>query len=343
MTKALLLNSPTAKFERGEIQRRALRADDVRLEIQYSGICHSDIHQGREEWFESIFPMVPGHEMVGIVTEVGSDVTKFKVGDRAGVGVFIDSCGTCDFCASGYDQYCSTGRIEAYNAKDYEGNVTYGGYSNEIVAKESFTQRVPTNLEISATAPLLCAGITVYSPLRHWQAGPGKKVAVIGLGGLGHMAVKFAHAMGADVTVIGMSESKKADALRMGAKDYVIGTEENLENLKLNFDLIINASSASLDIDLVLSTLTVDGTLVYVGLPPEDQKFSPFSVADKRRSIAGSNTGSMAETQEMLDFCGEHGIVSDVEIVTADEVDEAWDRVVASDVRYRFVIDTSTI
>ena len=343
MTKALLLDTPTSKFKRGEIVRRELNPDDIRVEIHYSGICHSDIHQGREEWFESIFPMVPGHEMVGVVTEIGSDVKKFSVGDRAGVGVFIDSCGTCESCVTGYDQYCFTGRIEAYNAKDYQDNVTYGGYSKEIVVREFFAHHVPENLDISATAPLLCAGITVYSPLKNWGAGTGKKVAVIGLGGLGHMAVKFAHAMGADVTVLGMSESKKADAIRMGAKDYVIATEENLKNLRFNFDLIINASSASLDIDLVLSTLTIDGTLVYVGLPPEAQKFSPFSVADKRRSIAGSNTGSMAETQEMLNFCGEHGITSDVEVINADDVDAAWDRVVASDVKYRFVIDAKTI
>lgn len=344
MTKALILNSPQAKFETGEITRRPVGPNDIRVDIHYSGICHSDIHQGRQEWFESIYPMVPGHEMIGYVSEVGSEVKKFKVGDKAGVGVFIDSCGECEYCTTGYDQYCITGRIEAYNARDYEGNVTLGGYSSEVVVKDFFAHHIPENLPMDAAAPLLCAGITVYSPLRHWGAGPGKKVAIMGLGGLGHMAVKFAAAMGAEVTVLGRSEAKRDDALRFGAKDYVLTTDpEALKALRNSFDLIINAASGSADIDSLTKMLRVDGSLVYVGLPPEDQTFSPFSLVAERKSVAGSNTGSMAETQEMLNFCGEHDIVSDIELISADQVDAAWDRVVEADVRYRFVIDTKTI
>lgn len=344
MTKALILNSPTAKFTTAEITRRELGPTDIKVDIHFSGICHSDIHQGRQEWFESIYPMVPGHEMIGYVTEIGSEVSKFKVGDKAGVGVFIDSCGSCEYCTTGFDQYCITGRVEAYNARDYQDNVTYGGYSSEVVVKDFFAHHIPDNLPMDATAPLLCAGITVYSPLRNWGAGPGKKIAILGLGGLGHIAVKLAAAMGAEVTVLGRSEAKRADAIRFGAKDYVLTTDEDaMQGLRNSFDLIINAASGSADIDALTKMLRVDGTLVYVGLPPEDQSFSPFSLVAERKSVAGSNTGSMAETQEMLNFCGEHNIVSDIELISAAEVDAAWDRVVAADVRYRFVIDTKTI
>jgi uncharacterized zinc-type alcohol dehydrogenase-like protein len=317
----------------------------VAIDIRYSGICHSDIHQVRDEWFEGIFPMVPGHEIVGEVTEVGGSVTKFKVGDRVGVGVFVDSCGTCGPCMQGHENYCRTGFVPTYNGRHYDGEETYGGYAKQVVVNEDFVLKVPENIDYAASAPLLCAGITVYAPLKHWQVGPGKKVGIMGLGGLGHMAVKFAVAMGAETYVLGHSSSKAQDAKDFGAKEYLM-TTEIFETHKDFFDVILNTTSTDLEVDSLLGMLKVGGSLVNVGLPGNKQEYDPFSLASGMRSIAGATTGSIASTQEMLDFCGEHDIVSTIELVDASDpkaIDDAYARVVNSDIRYRFVIDASTI
>lgn len=342
-TSALMAPAPSAPFERGTITRRALRSDDVLIEIAYVGICHSDIHNARDEWAPGTYPMVPGHEIAGIVTGVGSAVTNFKTGDRVGVGCFVDSCGECDACVSGEEQFCNR-KTMTYNSKDVEGNITYGGYSTHIVVREHYVLRIPEALSLESAAPLLCAGITTYSPLRHYNTGPASRVAVIGMGGLGHMAVQYAHAMGAHVTVISQTRSKEADGRRFGADDYRAMSEPGtLQALRANFDLIINTVSADIDITALLHTLRLDGTLVFVGLPVDPQAFQVSALTSRRRSIAGSNIGGIRETQEMLDFSAEHDIAAQVEVITADDVTQAFDRVVNSDVRYRFVIDVSTI
>ena len=324
---------------------RELTSDSVAINIKYSGICHSDIHQVRDEWFEGIFPMVPGHEIVGEVTAVGDAVTKFKVGDRVGVGTFVDSCGSCDPCKRGMENYCRTGNVQTYNGRHYDGEESYGGYAKDVVVKEHFVLKVPENLDYAAAAPLLCAGVTVWSPLKHWKVGPGMKVAIMGLGGLGHMAVKFAAAMGAETYVLGHSPNKAQDAKDMGATEYLI-TSESFESHKDTFDVILNTVSADIELDSLLDMLKVGGTLIYVGVSGNKQSFHPFSLITGLKSIAGANTGSISGTQEMLDFCGEHNIVSTIEMVDASDpkaIDEAYARVVGSDIRYRFVIDASTI
>lgn len=345
--KALLVNESNAPLTRGTIERRALRSNDVRIAIQYSGICHSDVHQARSDWGADIFPMVPGHEIIGKVVEVGSAVTKFKVGDTAGVGVFVDSCGECDACLSNQETYCDKGPVGSYNAYAYDGSVEYGGYASEIVTQESFVLHIPDGVDLAEAAPLLCAGITVYSPLRHWNAGPGKKVAILGMGGLGHLAVKFAVAMGAEVTVLGHSLKKKDDALAFGAVDYrSTADKQTFKDLAKKFDFILNTTSADISIDHLLSLIKLDGALVFVGLPENSQTFNVFSVTTSRRSISGSQVGGQVEIQEMLDFAAEHKIGASIELLDATDVDEinrAWDRVVSADVRYRFVIDASTI
>ncbi|NBU23485.1 MAG: NAD(P)-dependent alcohol dehydrogenase [Actinobacteria bacterium] len=344
-TRSLVAKAPGAKFEKAEMPLRALHENAVAIKILYSGICHSDIHQARDEWFEGIFPMVPGHEIVGEVTEVGSKVSKFKVGDRVGVGTFVDSCRECEYCQKGMENYCLRGNVQTYNGRHYDGEPTYGGYAQDIVVDQNYVVTVPKSLDPAAAAPLLCAGITLYSPLKHWRVGPGMRVAILGLGGLGHMGVKFAKAMGAEVYVLGHSAAKKADAIRFGAKDYLI-TTDSFESHRNFFDVIVNTISADLDVDALLGMLKVGGSLVNVGLPGNHQSYNPFSIIGGLKSIAGANTGNIKDTQEMLDFCGEHNIVSDVEIVNASDaqaVDDAYQRVVASDVRYRFVIDASTI
>lgn len=328
------------------IERREVGTNDVRIAIKFAGICHSDIHQGRGGWGEAIFPMVPGHEIAGVVVEVGSSVTKFAVGDRVGVGVGVNSCRTCANCQRGLEQYCATGMVMTYNDQDRygDGDVTYGGYSQEVVVNEDYVLRIPDGLELDVAAPLLCAGITTYSPLRHWQAKPGTSVAVVGLGGLGHVAVKFAAAMGANVTVLSQSLSKKDDGLAMGAHDYRATSDpQTFTDLAGCFDLIINTVSAPLNVNSYLNLLATDGTMVYLGLPEEDVSFNIFSLISNRRSLSGSTIGGIAETQEMLDFAAEHNLGADIELIAAGQVNEAWDRVVASDVRYRFVIDTATI
>jgi uncharacterized zinc-type alcohol dehydrogenase-like protein len=328
-----------------EFDRREVGAHDVALDIAYSGICHSDIHQAREEWGPAIFPMVPGHEIAGTVTSVGSSVTKFKVGDKIGVGVFVDSCRTCENCVAGLQQYCLDGMTGTYNQLERDGKtVAMGGYSNRFVIKEDYAVHIPANLPLEGVAPLLCAGITLYSPIKHWKVSPGKKVAVMGLGGLGHMGVKFAVAMGADVTVLSHSPHKKDDALAMGAHHFIATDDESVFTTHAkSFDVILNTVSAEIDIDKYISLLKLNGTLVVIGLPGKPYAVNVGTLLNGRRGIAGSMIGGIPELQEMLNFCGEKNIVSDVEVIKADYINEAYERTVASDVKYRFVIDASTI
>ena len=326
------------------IERRAVGANDVLIEVTHAGICHSDIHTVRGDWGPQPFPLVPGHEIVGIVAEVGSAVTGHRVGDRVGVGCMVNSCGTCTNCRNGDEQYCLEGMVGTYAGTDRDGTTTQGGYSTHVVVDADYVLSVPDGIDPAAAAPLLCAGITTYSPLRHWNAGPGKKVAVVGLGGLGHMAVKIAHALGAHVTVLSQSLKKQEDGLRLGADEYFATSDPGtFEQLAGRFDLIVNTVSAAIDLDGYLGLLAVDGTLVNVGAPAEPLSVNVFSLIGGRRSFAGSMIGGIALTQEMLDFCAQHGIGAEVEVISADMVNEAYQRVLASDVRYRFVIDTSTL
>ena len=328
-----------------QFDRREVGPNDVALEIAYAGICHSDIHQVHEEWGPALFPMVPGHEIAGTVTKVGSSVTKFKVGDLIGVGVFVDSCRKCDNCKAGLQQYCAESMTGTYNGYERDGKtVAMGGYSNYFVVNEDYAVTIPANLPLEGVAPLLCAGITLYSPIKHWNVGPGKKVAVMGLGGLGHMGVKFAVAMGAEVTVLSHSPSKEKDALAMGAHHFVSTKDEKIfADHEKEFDVILNTISAEIDINLYLNLLKLDGTLVVIGLPGKPYAVHVGSLLNGRRSIGGSMIGGIPELQEMLNFCGEHKIVSDVEVIKADYINEAYTRTIASDVKYRFVIDASTI
>ncbi|MED4074052.1 NAD(P)-dependent alcohol dehydrogenase [Priestia endophytica] len=342
--KARAVFSPESSFQATTINRRELHPHDVLIEIKYSGICHSDIHHARSEWKDEHYPLVPGHEIAGFVVQVGSEVTKFKVGDRVGVGCMIDSCGECENCRKGEEQYCLKGNTLTYADVDKYGEHTQGGYSTHIVVTEDFVLRIPDGIELDAAAPLLCAGITTYSPLNHWGAGPGKKVAVVGLGGLGHMAVKIANAMGAEVTVLSQSLRKKDDGLQLGASYYYATSDpKTFEDLAGSFDIIINTVSANIKVDAYLSLLKLDGALINVGAPVEPLSFNVFSLLSQRRSFSGSMIGGIRETQEMLDFCAEHHIAPEIEVVSADQIDEAYERVLASDVRYRFVIDISTM
>jgi uncharacterized zinc-type alcohol dehydrogenase-like protein len=335
------LGEPLAPYT---FERRAARADDVVIDIKFCGICHSDIHQVRDEWGGSTFPMVPGHEIAGVVSAVGADVTKFKVGDHVGIGCFVDSARTGDPAKDdNLEQYASTTTF-TYNSKDKDGSTTMGGYSDKIVVNERHVLKIPDNLALDAAAPLLCAGITLYSPLKHWGAGPGKKVAIVGMGGLGHMGVKLAHAMGAEVTVLSQSLSKQEDGKRLGADHYYATSDRaTFKNLASSFDLILCTVSAQLDWSKYLGLLKVDGTMVLLGIPDQPVPLGAFPLVGGRRNLAGSMIGSIAETQEMLDFCGKHDIVSDIEKIDASYVNEAYDRVVKSDVRYRFVIDIATL
>ncbi|QJC52719.1 NAD(P)-dependent alcohol dehydrogenase [Paenibacillus albicereus] len=343
-TQAHAVFDAAGPFRRTEIERRELEPHDVLIDIKYAGICHSDIHTARGDWGPVEYPLVPGHEIAGVVSAVGSAVTRHAVGDRVGVGCMVDSCRECKPCRDGQEQYCQKGNTGTYGAVDRYGQLTQGGYSERIVVNEDFVVRIPDGIELDAAAPLLCAGITTYSPLRHWQAGPGRKVAVVGLGGLGHMAVKLAHAMGAEVTVLSQTLSKREDGLRLGAAHYYATSDpRTFEALAGSFDLILNTVSAAIDIDAYLSLLALDGTLVNVGAPAEPMTIHAFPLLLHRRSFAGSTIGGIAETQEMLDFCAEHRIAPEIELIAADRIDEAWERVLASDVRYRFVIDISTM
>ncbi|MFG2459027.1 NAD(P)-dependent alcohol dehydrogenase [Streptomyces sp. NPDC048523] len=346
MTTVAAYAAPAAKapLERTTIERRAVREHDVLIDIKFAGICHSDIHQAREGWGEAIFPMVPGHEIAGVVSEVGPGVTKYKVGDRVGVGCMVDSCGECENCKAGIEQHCTQGNVPTYNGIGKDGEPTYGGYSEKVVVDENYVVRIPEGLALDEAAPLLCAGITTYSPLKQWGAGPGKKVAVIGLGGLGHMGVKIAHALGAEVTVLSQSLRKKDDGLKLGADHYYATSDENtFKELAGSFDLILSTVSAPLDFGAYLSLLKTGGALVNVGAPEEPVAINLFSLIGGNKILAGSAIGGIAETQEMLDFCAEHTLGAEIELIAASEINEAYERVVNSDVRYRFVIDTSTI
>ena len=337
--------SPKSALAPFSLTRREPGPNDVAIDIKYCGICHSDIHQARDEWGGSIFPMVPGHEISGVVARVGKAVTKFKPGDKVGVGCFVDSCRTCSSCKKGLEQYCEQGMTGTYNSVERDGKTpTYGGYSNHIVVDENYVLRLPSNLSLDKAAPLLCAGITLYSPLRHWNCGPGKKVAIVGLGGLGHMGVKIASAMGADVTVLSQSTKKQADALRMGAKElFATSDESTFKKLANKFDLIINTVSADINLNSYLGLLKTDGHMVLVGVPEKPMGIHPFPLIMGRRSLAGSLIGGIAETQEMLDFCGKHNIAPDIEVIPFEKLNEAYERVIKSDVRYRFVLDTASI
>lgn len=327
-------------------ERRALRENDVFIEIQFCGVCHSDIFQARDGWKKSIYPMVPGHEIVGVVKKIGPKVTKFKAGDRVGVGVIIDSCQECSSCKEQLEQYCEKGSVKTYNGNDYHtGEVTYGGYSNNIVVREEFVLRLPGNLDPAAAAPLLCAGITTYSPLKHWKVGPGVAVGVVGLGGLGHMAVKFAKAMGAKVHVFTTSDKKKEDAKQLGADQVTLSkNSQEMEAAINSVHLIINTVGAPIQLEPYINCLKRDGTMVMVGLP--DDQHPPFPIGSlvfQRRCLAGSSIGGIQETQEMLNFCGEHNIVSEIELIEIQKINEAFDRTENGDVKYRFVIDLKSL
>ena len=343
-SKGYAAQSASAPLTPFSFERRDPGPKDVVVEIAYSGICHSDIHQVRDEWGGSMYPMVPGHEIVGKVIAVGSDVKKFKVGDTAGVGVTVETCMECENCLAHAEPYCKKGMVGTYNAKDYQGNITYGGYANNIVAPEHYVYSISPKLDLAATAPLLCAGITTWSPLKHWNVGPGTKVGVVGLGGLGHMALKFAHSLGARVTLFTTSESKVADGKRLGADEVVISKDADaMKKHAGSFDFIIDCVSADHDINAYLSLLSLDGTICLVGLPEKGVQVSSFAIVSNRHSLSGSMIGGMQETQEMLDYCAEHNIVSDIELIGVDKIDEAYNRVVKADVKYRFVIDMKTL
>lgn len=334
--------SPLSDFQ---FQRRDIGSHDVLIEIQYSGVCHSDLHQVRNEWLGTIYPIVPGHEIVGTITAIGSDVTKFKVGDLAGIGCFVDSCRTCPSCLAGLEQYCDVGSLGTYNnIPKGETLPTYGGYSNNIVVHEQYTLNVSDKLDLKRVAPLLCAGITTYSPLRHWKVGKGHKVAVLGLGGLGHMAVKFAVSFGAEVTMLSTSPSKKADARKLGAHHFELTTDAaGMKKLAGTFDFIIDTVSAKHDVNAFVQLLKLDGVMVLLGAPPAPAQIMAFSLIGKRRKLSGSLIGGIKETQEMLDYCAEHNIMSDVELIPMSQINEAYERMLKSDVKYRFVIDMATL
>ncbi|WP_167104099.1 NAD(P)-dependent alcohol dehydrogenase [Mycobacterium sp. DL592] len=342
---AYAATSATEPLAKTTVTRRDVGPYDVQFDIHFAGICHSDIHTVRAEWGQPSYPVVPGHEIAGVVTEVGPEVTKFKVGDRVGVGCFVDSCRECKNCKAGLEQYCTGGgNIGTYNAIGRDGLPTYGGYSGSIVVDENYVLNIPDGLALDAAAPLLCAGVTTYSPLRHWNAGPGKRIAIVGLGGLGHMGVKLAKAMGAEVTVLSQSLKKMEDGLRLGADHYYATADrDTFKNLRNSFDLILNTVSADLDLGRFLGMLDLDGTFVELGLPENPLVVPSFPLVGMRRNLSGSMIGGIAETQEMLDFCAEHNVGPEIEVIEPDYINEAYERVVASDVRYRFVIDTASL
>lgn len=343
--KAFGTEAADAALQQLNINRRSPTAHDVEIEILYCGVCHSDLHTARNEWHGTIYPCVPGHEIVGKVLSVGGHVTKFKAGDYAAVGCMVDSCRECDYCKEGLEQYCEQGNTGTYNSPDkHLGTQTYGGYSENIVVDESFVLRVPENLDLAATAPLLCAGITTYSPLKHWNLGPGKKVGIVGIGGLGHMGVKLAKAMGAKVIVFTTSQSKVEDAKRLGADDVVLSKDASqMQRYAGKLHFILDAVSAQHDINAYLNLLRVDGSLALVGAPEHPLPVAAFSLIPYRRSFAGSTIGGIAETQAMLDFCGKHNIVADIEMINIQQINEAYDRLLKGDVKYRFVIDMASI
>jgi alcohol dehydrogenase (NADP+) len=341
---AYAATSATEPLIKATIERRAVGPHDVAIAIKFAGICHSDIHTVRAEWGQPNYPVVPGHEIAGVVTEVGSAVTKYAVGDRVGVGCFVDSCRECSSCLAGLEQYCKRGMVGTYNAIGRDGLPTQGGYSGAVVVDENYVLRIPDALPLDAAAPLLCAGITLYSPLRHWNAGPGKRIAVIGLGGLGHMGVKLGAAMGADITVLSQSLKKMEDGLRLGARHYYATDDpDTFTKLASSFDLILNTVSANLDLADYLGLLDLDGALVELGLPEHPMTVPAFPLMSMRRSLSASGIGGITETQEMLNFCAEHDVRPEIELIEPDYINEAYERVLASDVRYRFVIDTASL
>jgi uncharacterized zinc-type alcohol dehydrogenase-like protein len=345
-SKGYAAQSKTSGLAPYSFERRDPGPNDVVIEIAYCGICHSDIHQVRDEWGGSIYPMVPGHEIVGTVTKVGSDVTKFQEGDLAGVGVMVDSCRVCENCKSHEEAYCEKGFVGTYNAKGYDGVLAQGGYANNIVVDARYVHTIDAALapKLAAVAPLLCAGITTYSPLVHWDVGPGKTVGIVGLGGLGHMGLKFAHSFGAHTVLFTTSAGKEADAKRLGADEVVLSKDPDaMATQKGKFDFILDCVSAPHDLNEYLGLLKLDGTLCQVGLPDKPLPVSAFSLITNRRRLAGSMIGGMVETQAMLDYCAEKDIVSDIEMTTVDKLSEAYERVVKSDVKYRFVIDLKSL
>jgi uncharacterized zinc-type alcohol dehydrogenase-like protein len=343
--KAYAAQTPTSDLQPWNFQRREVGDHDVQFDIRYCGVCHSDLHQIRNDWFPGIFPMVPGHEIVGKVTKVGSHVKKYKVGDTVGVGCLVDSCRVCDECKEGLEQYCTNGHSQTYNGLEQDHKTpTYGGYSNTIVVHEDFVLKVSDKLDLAAVAPLLCAGITTYSPLRHWKVGKGHRLGVVGLGGLGHMAVKFGAAFGAEVTVLSTSAGKEADAKKLGAHKFVVTKDEKqLKSVKGYFDFIIDTVSAEHDMNVYLGLLKTDGVMICVGVPSQAAPIHPFSIIGGRKSFAGSSIGGLPETQEMLDYCAEHNIVSDIELIAMKDIMPSYDRMLKGDVKYRFVIDMATL
>ena len=342
---AYAIDSPTGRFAKTTITRREPGPTEIYFDIVYAGICHSDIHTARGEWGQALYPLVPGHELAGIVRQVGSAVTKFAVGDRVGVGCFVDSCRHCEQCASGSEQFCDGegGTIWTYNAVGHDGLPTAGGYSQGITVEQDYVCRIPDAIDLTVAAPLLCAGITMYSPLAKWGAGPGKRVAIVGMGGLGHVGVQLAKAMGAEVAVISQTRSKEADGRRFGASEYYATSEpDTLKKLRRSFDLMISTVSGDSNLDALVECLRVGGVLVDVGLPEHASTLHLNRLTGGNRALAGSQIGGIAETQEMLDFCAEHGIVPHVEVISGEEINDAYDRVVGSQVRYRYVIDTAT-
>jgi len=344
-TSAYAATSATEPLTNTTITRRTVGPHDVAFDIHFAGICHTDIHIVKGEWGPAAYPVVPGHEIAGVVTEVGTEVTNYKAGDRVGVGCFVDSCRQCENCQAGLEQHCTgTGMVLTYGGVGADGQPTHGGYSGAIVVDENYVLRIPDSIPLDAAAPLLCAGVTVYSPLRRFNAGPGKRVAIVGLGGLGHLAVKFAKAMGAEVAVLSQSLKKMEDGLRLGADHYYATSDpDTFTNLAGSFDLILNTVSAKLNLGDYLGLLTTGGTLVELGMPAHPLEVPAFPLAVGRRSVAGSLMGGIPETQEMMDFCAEHDVSAEIEVIAPDYINEAYARVLASDVRYRFVIDTSSL
>lgn len=343
--KAFGTEAPDANLKQMHIDRREVTTKDVEIDILYCGVCHSDLHTARNEWHGTVYPNVPGHEIVGRITRVGPGVTKFRIGDRAAVGCMVDSCRECQYCKEGLEQYCENGNILTYNSPDKHLNKqTYGGYSERVVVDEDFVLHVPENLDLAAAAPLLCAGITTWSPLKHWKAGPGQKVGIVGIGGLGHMGVKLAKALGAHVVVITTSPSKVEDAKRLGADEVILSTDKAQMKANANtLHLILDCVSAQHDINAYLRLLKTDGTVALVGAPEHPLPVAAFSLIPGRKSFAGSTIGGIAETQEMLDFCGKHNITSDIELINIQQINEAYERLLKSDVKYRFVIDMASL
>ena len=344
-TKAYAVQNATTPLAPYNFERRDPRPHDVEIDILYSGVCHTDIHLTKNDWGISLYPMVPGHEILGRVKSVGTDVKKFKVGDMAGVGCLVDSCRECEYCKDGLQQYCQGGMVLTYSGYEKDGKtITQGGYANKIVVDENYVLKVSEKLSPANAAPLLCAGITTYSPLRHWKVGKGHKIGIVGLGGLGHMAVKFAASFGAEVTVLSTSPNKKADALKLGAHNFVVTTDDEQVKLAANsFHFILNTLSAPHDYNKYIGMLKVDGTLICVGLPVEPMVIPSFNIVFTRKCVAGSLIGGLPETQEMLDYCAEHNIDSDIEVIPIQKINEAFDRMLKSDVKYRFVIDMASI